>query len=165
MPLQTDQKLHRAEAFLRSSQLCSHSETFLTFYGTRRVITVFTRAIHRPLTRFRSIQTTPSQTEIHTNIIHPPTYWSSWWSRSFWLSYNNLYAFLFSPCHVHCILLDFIIVERRGLLQTHTHTVSWNRRSRWELRVVAWSSEQNAVHVTYSNLRNVGTSLLQRRCQ
>jgi hypothetical protein len=38
-----------AEPLLRSCQLCSHSKNFPAFYGTRRFITVFTRALHLSL--------------------------------------------------------------------------------------------------------------------
>jgi hypothetical protein len=56
-----------------------------SFYGTRRFITVFTRALHWSL----SFQSIPSYlSKVHFNIVHPPTPWSSLWSLSFWLSHQ-----------------------------------------------------------------------------
>jgi hypothetical protein len=37
---------HGAEHFWRSSQFCSYSRIFPAFYGTRRFITVFTKALN-----------------------------------------------------------------------------------------------------------------------
>jgi hypothetical protein len=52
--------------------------------------------------------------EIHFNIVHPPTSLSSQWTLSFWLSHQYLYAFLFSPIRTTCpanhILLYSIIL-------------------------------------------------------
>jgi hypothetical protein len=50
---------------------------FPTFYGTRMFITVFTRALHWPLSWARSIHTIPFYlSKIHFNIVHPPTFFS-----------------------------------------------------------------------------------------
>jgi hypothetical protein len=49
-----------AESSLRSCKLCSHSRTSPAFYGTRRLVTVFTRAIHWSLSWARSIQSIAS---------------------------------------------------------------------------------------------------------
>jgi hypothetical protein len=53
---------------------------FPTFFGTQRIITVFTRALHCSLSWASSIQSTPSHPislKIHFNIVHPPTSLSS----------------------------------------------------------------------------------------
>jgi hypothetical protein len=49
-----------AEPFLRSCQLCSHSENSQQIKGTRRFITVFTRTLHWYLSWASSIQSLPS---------------------------------------------------------------------------------------------------------
>jgi hypothetical protein len=54
-------------------------KNFTAFYGTRRFITVFTRAFHWSLSWGSSIQSTPHHPislKIHFNIVHPPTSWS-----------------------------------------------------------------------------------------
>jgi hypothetical protein len=51
-------------------------KNFSPFYGTRKFITVFTRALHWSLPWARSIQFI-HLSRIHFNIIHPPTFWSS----------------------------------------------------------------------------------------
>jgi hypothetical protein len=49
-------------------------KNFPTFYGTRRFITVFTRALHWFLSRINPVHTITSYfTNIHINIIFPPT--------------------------------------------------------------------------------------------
>jgi hypothetical protein len=57
------------------------------------------------LRQIKSVQTTPSYfSNIHFNIIHPPTSWSSWWSLSFWLShqYSICIPLLPHSCYLHC---------------------------------------------------------------
>jgi hypothetical protein len=49
-----------------------------TIYGTRRFITVFTRALHWSLSCVRSISPYhPIPSKIHFNITHPPTFLST----------------------------------------------------------------------------------------
>jgi hypothetical protein len=53
-------------------------KNFPAFYGTRRFITVFIRALHWSLSWARSIQSIPSHiSKIHFNIVYPPAPWSS----------------------------------------------------------------------------------------
>jgi hypothetical protein len=91
--------------------------SFPAFYGTRKFITVFTRALHLYLSWTRPVQSTTlypiSKRSILMLCIHlrlglpsglfPPGF-----------STNNKYAFLFSPiratCTAHLILLEFIIL-------------------------------------------------------
>jgi hypothetical protein len=76
-------------ALLQKSPIVQLLKNFPAFYGTRRFITVFTRAFHWSLSWARSIQFIPSYlSKIHFNIIHPPTPWSSQWSLSFWLPHQ-----------------------------------------------------------------------------
>jgi hypothetical protein len=63
---------------------------FPVFYGTRRFITVFTRARHWPLSSARLIQYTPQFPDIHFNIILPSTPRSSEWSLPLRLSNQNV---------------------------------------------------------------------------
>jgi hypothetical protein len=68
-------------------------KNFPAFYGTRRLITMFIRALHWPLSWARSIQSLPSQpslSKIHFNIVHPHTPRTSQWFLSFWLHLNYL---------------------------------------------------------------------------
>jgi hypothetical protein len=65
---------------------------FPTFYGTRRFIIMFTRALHYSLSWARSIQSIPPHPvshKIHLNIVLPPISRSSQWSLSFWCSCQN----------------------------------------------------------------------------
>jgi hypothetical protein len=76
-------------ALLEKLPIVQLLKNFPAFYGTRRFITVFTRALHRSLSWARWIQSIPSHlSKIHFNIVHPPTSWSSQWSLSFWLSHH-----------------------------------------------------------------------------
>jgi hypothetical protein len=53
-------------------------KNFAAFYGTRKFITVFTRAPHWSLSWARWIQSIPFYlSKIYFNIVHPPTSWSS----------------------------------------------------------------------------------------
>jgi hypothetical protein len=85
-------------------------KNFPAFYGSRRFITVFTRALHWSLSWARSIQSYLSK--IHFTIVHPPT--SSQWSISFWLSHQYPICILRLPirptCPAHIILLDLSII-------------------------------------------------------
>jgi hypothetical protein len=68
-------------------------KNFPALYGTRRFITMFTRAPHWSLSWATSIQyiTIPSYTlKIHFDIVHPSLTWSPQWSLSFWLSHQYL---------------------------------------------------------------------------
>jgi hypothetical protein len=99
-------------ALLQKPPVVELLKNFPAFYGTRRFITVFTRALHRSLSWARSIQSTPSHfSKIHFNVVHPPTSWSSQWSPSFWLSHQYPICIpLRVTCPAHLILLDLIIL-------------------------------------------------------
>jgi hypothetical protein len=82
-------------------------KNFPAFYGTRRFITVFTRALHWSLSWARWIQSISS----YLSKIHPPTPWSSQWSLSFWLSQYpicipRLLHSCYKPCPFHPPWLD-----------------------------------------------------------
>jgi hypothetical protein len=85
-------------------------KNFPTFYGTRRFITVFTRALHWSLSWARSISF--FLPKIHFNIVHPPTSWSSQWSLSTWLPHQYpicipaLPPSCYIPCSSHTPWLD-----------------------------------------------------------
>jgi hypothetical protein len=81
-------------------------KNFPAFYGTRRFISVFTRALHwssPSVTPIQSIR--PLLSKIHFNIIHPHTSWSPYWSLSFWL----FHQYIFIPLRPHscCMLCPF----------------------------------------------------------
>jgi hypothetical protein len=87
-------------------------KNFPAFYGSRRFITVFTRALHWSRFWARSIQSSPSY--LHCNIVHLPPSWSSQWSLSFWLSHQYPICIPLLPirsvCPAHLIRLDLIIL-------------------------------------------------------
>jgi hypothetical protein len=67
-------------ALLKKLPIVLPLKNFPAFYGTRRFITAFTRALHWSLSWARLIQSLPSHPislKIHFNIVHPPTSWSS----------------------------------------------------------------------------------------
>jgi hypothetical protein len=80
-----------AEAFLRSRQLCSYSRTSKLFMETEG-------SLPCSLSWARSIRTIPPYlSKIHFNIVYPPSFWSSQWSLSFWLSHQ------YPKCVLHAL--------------------------------------------------------------
>jgi hypothetical protein len=105
---------HGAEPFLRNRQLCNY---FPAFYGTRRFISVFTRALQWSLSWAKSIQSIPPHLISLISILILFTHLrlglpSGLFPSSF--PSNILYAFLFSliraTCPSHLTLLDLIIL-------------------------------------------------------
>jgi hypothetical protein len=87
------------------------------FYGTRRFITVFTRALHLSLSWVRSIQSIPPHPVSLRSILILYTHLCLGLPRGFFpfgFLTNILYAFLCSPiravCPAYLILLDLIIL-------------------------------------------------------
>jgi hypothetical protein len=84
-------------ALLEKLSVLQLLKNFPPFYGTRRFITVFTRALHWSLSWAKSIQSIPS----HLRLGLPRGLFPSGFPT------NILYAFLFSPiratCHAHLI--------------------------------------------------------------
>jgi hypothetical protein len=82
----------------REAASCAATRQLPAFYGTRKFITLFTRALHWFISWERSIQSILHSTPTH------------------WFTTNNLRVFLFSPpplraaCHAHLILLEFILI-------------------------------------------------------
>jgi hypothetical protein len=104
-------------ALLGKPPIMQPLENFPAFYGTRRFITVFTRALHWFLSWARSIQSIPSHPISLRSILilsTPPTSLSSQWSLSFWLSHQYPICIPLSPIHSTCpvnlILLNLIIL-------------------------------------------------------
>jgi hypothetical protein len=67
-------------ALLEKPPVVQLHKNFSIFYGTRRFITVFTRALHLVpiLSEISLFHTIPSSlSKIHFNIVHPPTSWYS----------------------------------------------------------------------------------------
>jgi hypothetical protein len=92
-----------ADSFLISRQLCSYS-IFLTFYGTRRFIVVFTTALQWSLSWDRSIQSLPIHPiSLRSTLILPSHLRLGRSSGLFPSTYHikTLYALLFSPCVLH----------------------------------------------------------------
>jgi hypothetical protein len=88
-----------AEPFLRSCQLCSHSENSQEILRNSKVH----HRVHKSpplvpiLSQFNSVPTIPTYlSKIHFNIVHPPTSWSSQWSLSPMTSLNVIVS---SPRH------------------------------------------------------------------
>jgi hypothetical protein len=92
-------------------------KNFTTFYGTRKFITVFTRALHWSLYWARSIQSIPPHSiplrailllSAHLRLYPPSGLFP------FGFPSNILHAFLFSPiqatCPSHLIILDLVIL-------------------------------------------------------
>jgi hypothetical protein len=76
-------------ALLEKPPIVQLLKSFPEFYGTRRFITVFTRALHWSLPWAKSIQSIPPHPILsYINIVHPPTSWSSQWCVSFWHSHQ-----------------------------------------------------------------------------
>jgi hypothetical protein len=122
-------------ALLEKLPLVQPLKNFTAFYGNRRFITVFTRALHWSLFWARSIQSIESHpislSQTQSNIVHPPTSWSSQWSVSFCLSYQYLICFPLPPiratCRAHLILLDLIILITLGEMYK-LRTEMWQHR-------------------------------------
>jgi hypothetical protein len=100
-------------AFLEKPPCAELFKNFPAFYGTGRLITVFTRVL-------RLIQSIPSHplSKIYFNIAHSPTFWSSQWSLTFWLPHQYLTCIPLRPLRVtspaHLNLLDVIILIMLG---------------------------------------------------
>jgi hypothetical protein len=67
----------RSWALLEKPPIVQPLKNFPAFYGTRRLITAFTRA-PQWCSQINPVHTIPSYLyKIHFNIVHPPTSWSS----------------------------------------------------------------------------------------
>jgi len=82
---------HEAESLLRNHQLLSQSRKSLKFYGTQHFVTVYTKPATGPYSQPDKFSPHLSilQLKIQRNI-HPSSTWSSKWSHSLGISYQNL---------------------------------------------------------------------------
>jgi hypothetical protein len=92
-------------------------DSFPTFYGTRRFITAFTRAIHLSLSSARPIHSTPPYPTSERSILMLSIHLRLGLPSGLFLSgfpTSNLYPFVFSPiratCPAYFILRDVIIL-------------------------------------------------------
>jgi hypothetical protein len=118
---------HGAEPFLRSRQLFSHSRTPQHFTQPEGSIPCSQEPSTDPYPEpHQSNPHHPILSEIHPNIVHPPTSRSSQSSLSFWLS--RQYSICIPPlsicatCSAHLMLLDLFV-------HTQFHK-DWFRRSK-----------------------------------
>jgi hypothetical protein len=99
-------------ALLQKPPIVQLLKDFPAFYGSQRFNTVFTRALHWPLSSATSIHPIPScLSKIHFNIVHPPTSLSSYWSLFFWLSHQYRICIPILPIRATCsahLILDLI---------------------------------------------------------
>jgi hypothetical protein len=94
---------HGAEPFLRSYQLCSYSRTSQHFMESDGPLACSQELSAGPYPK--PDQSNPSHpSNIHFNIVHPPTSSSSKWSKETpGFPTNILHAFLFSPFVLHAL--------------------------------------------------------------
>jgi hypothetical protein len=110
--------LARRSRVLQKSPVAQLLKNSPTFYGTRRFFTVFTTARHWSLSWDRIIRSTPPYSICLRSIsilsFHIRLGLPSGLSPSGFPTKKKVYTFIFYPlramCHVHLILLDFIIL-------------------------------------------------------
>jgi hypothetical protein len=136
-------------ALLEKPPIVQPLKNFPAFYGTRRFITAFTRALHWSLFWAKSIQSPPSHSISVRSILILSTYLRLGLPSGLFPSgfpTNILYTFLFSSirvtCNAHLILPDLIILIILGeeykvwsfllcwFLQPHITTHIQNRNKR-----------------------------------
>jgi hypothetical protein len=106
----------RSWALLEKLSIVHPLKNFPAFYGTRRFITVFTRALQWALSWARWMQSIPFHPISLKSILILSTHLHLLHSRLFPSGFptNMLYAFLFFPnraaCSAHLILFDLIIL-------------------------------------------------------
>jgi hypothetical protein len=91
----------RSWALLEEPPIVQPLMNLPAFYGARKFITAFTKALHWSPSWAISIQSRPPYlSKIHPNIVHPPTSWSSQWPLSFWLSHKYPIPLLPHSCYM-----------------------------------------------------------------
>jgi hypothetical protein len=123
---------HGAEPFLTSRQLCSYWRDSPTFYGIRRLITVFNRSLHWSLSWARSIQSIPSHRIslryiliLSTNLrlgLHSGLFYSDFPT-------NIVYAFLFSPIHVIYLSISSSLTSLLTFFNMFSHQTNLDKTS------------------------------------
>jgi hypothetical protein len=102
---------HGAEPFLRSRQLCSHSRTSHNFMDPEGSLPCSQGPSTGPIvSQINPIYTILSK--IHFNIVHSPTFWSSQWSLSLWLSHQYPICIPLIPIRATChtdLILHFLL--------------------------------------------------------
>jgi hypothetical protein len=130
-------------ALLENPAIVQLLQNFPAFYGTRRFITMFTKALHWPLFWARSIQSIPSYlSKIHFNTANPPTSWSSQWSLTFWL-FKYTICIPLRPFVLHALPISSFLTWSFWLYFENSYAcleLYTARKKRWqaEEQMVCW---------------------------
>jgi hypothetical protein len=96
---------YRAEPFLRIWQSCNYSRTSQHFKEPEGSIPRSQEPSTGPYPEpVRSSPYRPILSKIHFNIVHSPTFWSSQWCLSFWLSHQYPIGLCIPLCPHSCYI-------------------------------------------------------------
>jgi hypothetical protein len=140
-------------ALLEKPPVAQTLKRFPTFYGTRRFITVFKRALHWSLSWARSVQSTPSHPISLRSFLTLPSH-----LRLGFLSgpfptgvfTKILFAFLFSSCMPHACTLHTPWLNHSNYI--------WRRVQVMKLLIIQFSPA--SCHILPSSVQNIFLSIL-----